>query len=37
MVTALLENYTNLSTEEITAVQHDTNFVLKYIICDTKQ
>jgi uncharacterized alpha-E superfamily protein len=33
---ALLENYTNLSTEEITAVQHDTNFVLKYIICDTK-
>jgi hypothetical protein len=33
MVKALLENYTNLSTEEIT-VQHDTNFVLKYIICD---
>jgi uncharacterized alpha-E superfamily protein len=33
---ALLENYTNLSTEEITAVQHDTNFVLKHIICNAK-
>lgn len=30
----LLEFYTNLSNEEILKVQNDTNFVLKYIICD---
>lgn len=30
----LLENYTNLSPEEILAIQHNTNFVLKHIICE---
>jgi uncharacterized alpha-E superfamily protein len=32
----LLEHYTDLSPDKITEVQHDTSFVLKYIICDTK-
>ncbi len=30
----LLEYYTNLSDEKVAEVQFDTNFVLKYIICD---
>lgn len=32
----LLEYYTDLSPKEITLVQYNTNFVLKYIICDAK-
>ncbi|WP_418264331.1 alpha-E domain-containing protein [Flavobacterium faecale] len=32
----LLEYYTDLSPEEINEVQYNTSFVLKYIICDTK-
>ena len=32
----LLEYYTNLSSDEIKARQYDTNFVLKYIICDNQ-
>jgi uncharacterized alpha-E superfamily protein len=31
----LLEYYTDLSMEQINQVQYDTNFVLKYIICDS--
>ncbi|TRX01988.1 alpha-E domain-containing protein [Flavobacterium gawalongense] len=31
----LLEYYTDLPTEQINQVQYDTNFVLKYIICDS--
>lgn len=30
----LLKYYTNLSSEQINELQYDTNFVLKYIICD---
>lgn len=30
----LLEYYTNLSSKQISEVQFDTNFVLKYLICD---
>jgi uncharacterized alpha-E superfamily protein len=32
----LLEYYTSLTPEEISEVQYDTNFVLKFIICDAK-
>ncbi len=32
----LLEFYTSLSSEEIKEVQYDTDFVLKYVICDVK-
>ena len=32
----LLDYYTDLSPEKIHAVQYDTNFVLKYIICDSQ-
>ncbi|MFV5687419.1 alpha-E domain-containing protein [Flavobacterium sp. ZT3R25] len=31
----LLEHYTDLTMEQINQVQYDTNFVLKYIICDS--
>lgn len=32
----LLKYYTDLSPEHIAEFQHDTNFVLKYVICDSK-
>lgn len=32
----LLEYYTNLTPEQINQTQYDTNFVLKYIICDSQ-
>jgi uncharacterized alpha-E superfamily protein len=32
----LLENYTNLSSEVILEVQHNTNYVLNHIICEDK-
>jgi uncharacterized alpha-E superfamily protein len=32
----LLEYYTNLSPDKIHAIQYDTNYVLKYIICDNQ-
>ncbi len=32
----LLEYYTNLSPQKINEVQHDTDFVLKYMICDNQ-
>ncbi len=32
----LLEYYTNLTPDQINQTQYDTNFVLKYIICDSQ-
>lgn len=32
----LLEYYTNLTPQQINQTQYDTNFVLKYIICDSQ-
>lgn len=32
----LLEYYTNLSKKQISEVQFDTNFVLKYLVCDNQ-
>jgi uncharacterized alpha-E superfamily protein len=31
----LLKYYTDLTNEQINEIQYDTNFVLKYIICDS--